>query len=368
MSESSTVVLCAHPGCGKPAGKLQCPYCQKEGKPASESSFCSQDCFKLFWPKHKTSHNIKPAFNPWPNFKFTGKLRPYPYGPKRTIPEGVEKPDYADTGVPKSELDYKRNNTIPVHGEEEIRKMRKVCRMAREVLDAAARAIKPGVTTDELDRIVHEETVKRCAYPSPLNYVGFPKSCCTSVNEVICHGIPDTRPLEAGDLVNIDVTLFYDGFHGDLNETYCVGEVDKKGLELINCSRTCLEKALEIVHPGTAYKEIGAIIEKHAKSCGFSVVKTYCGHGIGRLFHTVPNVPHYAKNKTVGIMRPGHIFTIEPMINEGAWQDLSWPDEWTAVTIDGKRSAQFEHTILVTEDGYELLTAALPDSPSAPRL
>lgn len=240
--------------------------------------------------------------------------------------------------------------------------------MAREVLDAAARAVKPGVTTDELDRIVHEETLKRGAYPSPLNYVGFPKSCCTSVNEVICHGIPDTRPLGEGDIVNIDVTLYYDGFHGDLNETYPVGKVDKASLELINCSRTCLEKALELVQPGTAYKELGAVIDKHAKACGFSVVRTYCGHGIGRLFHTVPNVPHYAKNKAVGVMKAGHIFTIEPMINAGAWQDVSWPDQWTAVTVDGKPSAQFEHTILVTETGYELLTAPLPDSPSAPRL
>ncbi len=310
---------------------------------------------------------VEQTFNPWPGFKFTGLLRPAPHTPRHTVPDGIEKPDYAETSVPQSEINCRKNNIIPIHTKEEIEKARKVGLMAREVLDAAARAIRPGVTTDELDRIVHEETIKRSAYPSPLNYIGFPKSCCTSVNEVICHGIPDLRPLEEGDIVNIDVTLYYDGFHGDLNETYCVGKVDDKSLALINCSRTCLERALEIAHPGIAYKEIGAVIEKYARACGFSVVKTYCGHGIGRLFHTVPNVPHYAKNKTVGIMRPGHLFTIEPMINEGAWQDVGWPDDWTAVTIDGKRSAQFEHTILVTEDGYELLTGRLPDSPEAPR-
>lgn len=260
------------------------------------------------------------------------------------------------------------NNIPPVNSASDIEKAKVVGRMGREILDAAARAVKPGVTTDELDRIVHEETVKRNAYPSPLNYVGFPKSCCTSVNEVICHGIPDTRPLQEGDIVNIDVSVYHDGFHSDLNETYCVGTVDEKALELINCSRTSLEKALEIVRPGTAYKEIGGVIEKYARACGFSVVKTYCGHGVGKLFHCVPNVPHYAKNKTVGIMKAGHIFTIEPMINEGAWQDVTWPDDWTSVTVDGKRSAQFEQTILVTETGYELLTESLADSPSAPRL
>lgn len=354
-------VVCANEGCTKPAGRLQCPTCQKEGKPASTSSFCSQDCFRTAWATHKFSH----AFDPWPQFTFTGPLRPFPYGPDRSVPEGIARPEYWETGNPVSE---RKNSTIPVHTAEEIAKMRTVCRMAREVLDAAARAVKPGVTTDELDRIVHEETIKRNAYPSPLNYVYFPRSCCTSVNEVICHGIPDTRPLKDGDIVNIDVTLYYDGFHGDLNETYCVGSVDTAGLALINCARTCLERALELVRPGTAYKELGGVIEKHAKPLGFSVVRTYCGHGIGRLFHCLPNIPHYTKNKAVGVMKPGHIFTIEPMINEGRWEDVSWPDQWTAATIDGKRSAQFEHTILVTADGYELLTAPLADSPSAPRI
>lgn len=363
--EEAKSVLCAKEGCDQVAGRLQCPKCVKEGKPAQGSSFCSQECFKQAWPQHRLLHE---AYEPWPKFKFTGPLRPFPHTPKRSVPRDIPTPDYAYTGVPLGERDIRSNNIPPVHSKEEIAKARAAGRVGREVLDIAARALRPGITTDEIDRIVHEETVKRGAYPSPLNYMGFPKSCCTSINEVICHGIPDLRPLQEGDIVNIDVTVYFNGFHGDLNETYVVGTTDENSIALINCSRTCLEKALECVKPGTPYKELGGVIEKYAKACGFSVVRTYCGHGIGRLFHTVPNVPHYAKNKAVGTMKAGHIFTIEPMINEGAWQDVSWPDQWTAVTVDGKRSAQFEHTILVTETGFELLTGPLPDSPSAPRI
>jgi methionyl aminopeptidase len=235
--------------------------------------------------------------------------------------------------------------------------MRTVCKLAREVLDIAIASAKVGVTTDEIDKIVHEATIERNAYPSPLNYRGFPKSCCTSVNEVICHGIPDSRPLQDGDILNIDITVYYNGFHGDVNETICIGNVDEKGRELVNVTREALEKAISIVKPGTFYRDVGNVISKHVNQHGFSVVRSYCGHGIGQLFHTNPNVPHYGKNKAVGIMKPGHTFTIEPMINEGSWQDILWPDDWTAVTKDGKRSAQFEHTLLVTENGCEVLTA-----------
>ncbi|KAG0183567.1 Methionine aminopeptidase 1 [Apophysomyces sp. BC1034] len=234
--------------------------------------------------------------------------------------------------------------------------MRKVCKLAREVLDIGAAAIRPGITTDEIDRIIHEATIERNAYPSPLNYYNFPKSVCTSVNEVICHGIPDKRPLKDGDIVNIDVTCYYGGFHGDLNETYLVGNVDEKGQLLVKTARECLEKAIAMVKPGIRYRDFGKVIEEHAKKNGFSVVRSFCGHGINQLFHCSPNVPHYANNKAVGIIRPGHVFTIEPMICEGTWRDELWPDNWTAVTVDGKRSAQFEHTMLVTEDGVEILT------------
>jgi len=178
-----------------------------------------------------------------------------------------------------------------------------------------------------------------------------------SVNEVICHGIPDTRPLEDGDILNIDITVYKNGFHGDLNETFLVGNVDEAGRKLVEASYQSLSRAIEQVKPGAKYRDIGGGIQKYINSCGFSVVRSYCGHGINQLFHTAPSVPHYAKNKAIGIMKPGHCFTIEPMINEGVWRDNLWPDDWTAVTADGKRSSQFEHTLLVTETGVDILTA-----------
>lgn len=172
--------------------------------------------------------------------------------------------------------------------------MRVACKLGREVLDEAARVCDVGVTTDEIDRIVHEACIERECYPSPLNYYEFPASCCTSVNEVICHGIPDTRPLKDGDICNVDITVYHRGFHGDLNETFLVGEVDNKYKNLVKVTHECLMKAIHIVKPGEKYREIGNIIQKHAQAHGFSVVRSYCGHGIHRLFHTAPNVPHYA--------------------------------------------------------------------------
>jgi methionyl aminopeptidase len=207
------------------------------------------------------------------------------------------------------------------------------------------------------------------SYPSPLNYVHFPKSVCTSINETICHGIPDQRPLEDGDIINIDVTLYHEGFHGDINETYYVGEKARSNpdaVRVVETARECLDKSIEIVKPGMLFRDPGNVIEKHAKSRNCSVVKSYCGHGINQLFHCAPNVPHYAKNKAVGTAKPGMCFTIEPMINIGTHRDRLWPDDWTSTTADGSLSAQFEHTLLVTEDGVEVLTARLPDSPGGP--
>jgi len=210
---------------------------------------------------------------------------------------------------------------------------------------------------------VHEATIRRDAYPSPLNYYNFPKSVCTSVNEVICHGIPDQRELQDGDIVNVDVTAYFQGFHGDLNETFVVGEPDEESKRLIKVTHDCLMKAIGEVKPGVRFRDMGEVISTHAQKNGFSVVKTYCGHGIGDLFHCAPNIPHYARNKAVGVMKEGMTFTIEPMINMGSWRDQTWPDGWTAVTEDGKRSAQFEHTLLVTATGCEILTARLESSP-----
>jgi methionyl aminopeptidase len=190
-----------------------------------------------------------------------------------------------------------------------------------------------------------------------LNYHGFPKSCCTSVNEVICHGIPDDRKLEKGDIINIDVTVYLDGYHGDCSEMFVVGdEVDDATKHLLQTTYDCWISACQFVFPGRDYKDIGGIIEDYVTARGFSTVRNFCGHGVGSTFHTNPNILHYRNNEPNGQMAPGHTFTIEPMICEGSAKALTWPDQWTATTTDGKRSAQFEHTLLITPDGVEALT------------
>jgi len=236
--------------------------------------------------------------------------------------------------------------------------MREACRLGREVLDLVGRALKPGVTGDYLDRVVYHACCEREIYPSPLNYSGFPKSVCVSPNEVICHGIPDLRPIQDGDIVNLDVSIFYKGFHSDLNETFLVGQVDEQKTKVVRAAYESLLAAASMLKPGVMYRDLGAAISATAGSHGCSVVNSYTGHGVGRLFHGPPNVPHYKKNKAVGVMKPGHVFTVEPMINLGGdGGDTLWPDDWTAVTLNGKPSAQFEHTFLITETGYEVLTA-----------
>jgi methionyl aminopeptidase len=364
-SDAANSKTCGKPGCNKTAS-LACPTCIKLKAPPAR--FCGQECFKEYWNEHKKVHEeIRKARDADPSrmsrvfkgFNFSGTLRPWKVTDRSTIPEGIEKPDYADhpNGYSQSEEMDKRNRSeIRVYTEEEIAGIKEACRIGREVLDAAGAAVAVGVTADALDKIVHEETVKRGAYPSPLNYYNFPKSVCTSVNEVICHGIPDMRPLEDGDIVNLDISVYYNGYHGDLNETFFVGNVNEDSVRLVECAYTSLKAAIDIAKPGTLYRDVGEQINSVVQKYHCSIVRSYCGHGIGSLFHTSPNVPHYAGNKAKGTMRIGHIFTIEPMINLGQYQDFTWPDNWTAVTRDGSRSAQFEHTMLVTEDGVELLT------------
>ncbi|KAF2501808.1 methionine aminopeptidase [Lophium mytilinum] len=375
---------CLSKDCENDASSLQCPTCQKQGK---ESYFCSQDCFKRNWSDHKTAHksqsnplrNIIPPkvvskpdpatgqYNPYPTFPFTGSLRPvYPLSPRREVPKKIQHPDYAKDGIPRSEQIFVGRNKITVLDKKQQDGMRKVCRLAREVLDIAAKEARPGVTTDYIDEVVHKACLERDSYPSPLNYCHFPKSVCTSVNEIICHGIPDQRVLRDGDILNIDVTLYHGGFHGDLNETYYIGskaEANPDAVRVTECARDTLDAAIKIVKPGMLFRDPGTVIEKLAKERKCSVIKTYCGHGINQLFHCAPNVPHYAKNKAVGQAKPGMCFTIEPMISLGTHKDKTWPDDWTSATQDGSLTAQFEHTLLVTEDGVEVLTARLPDSP-----
>lgn len=338
--------------------------------------FCSQECFKAGWADHKAAHkDLKRAWrfctdkgkgrsDTVPSFAWTGGLRPERISPKRKVPDDIPRPDYAKGGIPHSEINSRQQTSVPIRSKEEIDGLRQACQLVRRILDAAHAAIRPGITTDEIDAVVHDETIKAGAYPSPLNYFHFPKSVCTSVNEVICHGIPDKRPLKDGDIVNVDVTAYYKGYHGDLNETYVVGDsVDERSKQLLKVAYECLEKAIKAVKPGTRYREIGDIITAHAQANGMAVVRAYCGHGIGDLFHCAPNIPHYAGNKAVGLMKEGQTFTIEPMINLGSWRDRTWPDGWTAVTEDGQRSAQFEHTMVVTKTGCEILTARTADSP-----
>jgi methionyl aminopeptidase len=329
------------------------------------SFFCGQECFKVNWSVHKLFHveAKKKAVvdSRFAGFRYTGKLRAASVSPMRKVPPHINRPDYADDaqGTPHSEL-AARGTKIEVLSPEDQEKMRKTCRYGREVLDIAGRMIKPGVTTEEIDIAVHEACIERDCYPSPLNYRMFPKSCCTSVNEIVCHGIPDARALEDGDIVNVDITVYYGGFHGDLNETFFVGDVKEEYRHLVKTTYECLEKAIAKVKPGELYRNMGNVITRHANDNKLSVVRSYCGHGIHRLFHTAPNVPHYSKNKAVGVMKVGHCFTIEPMINMGGWQDVLWPDDWTSATRDGKWSAQFEQTLLVTETGCEILTGRIP--------
>ncbi|KAJ7582743.1 peptidase M24, structural domain-containing protein [Mycena floridula] len=373
----SAAVLCQSSTCpnGNPPSRLECPTCNKLG--IRGSFFCGQECFKSgsscsnsIQKSHKKIHDLLQqssessndgTYNPFPSFGYTGTMRPkYPLSPKRAVPDHIPRPDYVPHGTPLSEV--KASGQPPrVLNAEEQEKMRTVCRISRQVLDIAASHIRPGITTDELDEIVHRETIERNAYPSPLCYRNFPKSVCTSVNEVICHGIPDQRKLQEGDIINIGmlyyISLKHSGYHGDVNATYPVGKIDEDSRKLLKTARECLDESIKLCKPGALFRDLGKTIEPIARNNGCSSVRTYTGHGINELFHCAPNVPHYAKNKAVGTMKPGMIFTIEPMINFGPnWGDVHWPDNWTATTVDGKRSAQFEETLLITETGVEILT------------
>lgn len=264
---ASSSHICTTPGCGKEA-KMGCPTCLKLGLPPAR--FCGQECFKSYWETHKLLHKAiktnraeKPSIDPstlpleFQGYHFTGSLRPFQKTPKRHVPDTILKPDYAihPMGFPLSEQEDRRSNTsIKVYTPEEILGIREACRIGREVLDIAGKAVRVGITCDELDRIVHEATIERGAYPSPLNYHRFPKSVCTSVNEVICHGIPDLRELQDGDIVNIDVSVYKNGFHSDLNETFLVGNVNEESVKLVKCAFEALGAAIAICKPGTLYR------------------------------------------------------------------------------------------------------------------
>jgi methionyl aminopeptidase len=271
--------------------------------------------------------------------------------PRRPVPASIERPEYVDRPAPA------RDNGPDAQDAETIAKMRVAGRLAAQAMEAAAAVIAPGVTTDEVDRVGHEFLMDHGAYPSTLGYKGFPKSLCTSVNEVICHGIPDSRPLEDGDIVNIDITAYVDGVHGDTDATYLCGDVDEESRLLVERTREAMMRGIRAALPGREINVIGRVIQSYARRFGYGVVRDFTGHGIGRTFHSGLVIPHYDAAPAYNtLIEPGMTFTIEPMLNLGTHEWEMWDDAWTVVTKDRRRSAQFEHTILITESGNEILT------------
>lgn len=270
---------------------------------------------------------------------------------RRPVPTTIERPEYVDRPSPD------KNLGTEVKDEETIERMRVAGRVAARAMAAAAAVIAPGVTTDEVDRVGHEFMLDHGAYPSTLGYRGFPKSLCTSVNEVVCHGIPDDRRLEDGDIVNIDITAYVDGVHGDTDATYLVGEVDEESQLLVERTHEAMMRGIRAALPGRQINVIGRVIESYARRFGYGVVRDFTGHGIGRSFHSGLVVPHYdAAPAYDTVIEPNMTFTIEPMLNLGTPDWEMWDDGWTVVTADRRRSAQFEHTIRITESGNEILT------------
>ncbi len=273
--------------------------------------------------------------------------------PRRPVPADIERPEYVDRPAPAPFTGSE------VKDVETVERMRVAGRVAARAMEAAAAVIAPGVTTDELDRVGHEFLLDHGAYPSTLGYRGFPKSLCTSVNEVVCHGIPDSRPLEDGDIVNIDITAYLDGVHGDTDATYLVGDVDEESRLLVARTREAMMRGIKAAVPGRRVNVIGRVIESYARRFGYGVVRDFTGHGIGSAFHSGLVIPHYdAAPSYDTLIEPGMTFTIEPMLNLGTPDWEMWDDGWTVVTKDRARSAQFEHTIHITESGNEILTLA----------
>jgi methionyl aminopeptidase len=277
-------------------------------------------------------------------------IQPATISPPREVPASIPRPPYVGRTAPD------RYSGDDVQSPETIERMRIAGRIAAQATHAAAAAISPGVTTDDLDRVVHEFLIDHRAYPSTLGYRGFPKSCCTSVNEVICHGIPDARPLQEGDIVKIDVTAYIGGVHGDTCATFFCGEVDEQSRLLIERTQEALVRAINAVKPGRQVNVIGRVIESYAKRFGYGVVRDYTGHGVHTTFHSGLVIPHYDEPAYDTVIKAGMTFTIEPMITLGTGDWYMWDDGWTVLTADGSRCAQFEHTLAVTERGAEVLT------------
>jgi methionyl aminopeptidase len=280
----------------------------------------------------------------------TTAIAPAAISPRRDVLASIPRPEYVDRPAP-----------APFTGSEvkdadTIERMRVACRLAAQAREVVGSHVAPGVTTDELDRIGHEFLCDHGAYPSTLGYKGFPKSLCSSVNEVVCHGIPDARVLEDGDIVNIDITAYLDGVHGDTNATFLAGDVAEETRLLVERTREALDRAIKAVRPGRRVSVIGRVIESYARRFDYGVVREFTGHGIGTSFHSGLIIPHYDEPRFDDEILAGMTFTIEPMLNLGTHDWVMWDDNWTVLTADGRPSAQFEHTLLVTADGAEVLT------------
>ncbi len=277
-------------------------------------------------------------------------LTPGRISPRRPVPASIARPEYVDRPRPAPYTGGEVKDAATIEA------MRVASRLAAQALAEVGRAIAPGVTTDELDRVGHEFLCDHGAYPSTLGYRGFPKSLCSSLNEVICHGIPDDTVLREGDICNIDITAFLGGVHGDTNATFLVGEVDQEVRLLVERTQEATMRSINAVRPGRPINVIGRVIESYARRFGYGVVRDFTGHGIGTSFHTGLVIPHFDDPHSDTLMLPGMTFTIEPMLTLGTYDYTMWSDGWTAVTKDGSWTAQFEHTLLVTEDGAEILT------------
>jgi methionyl aminopeptidase len=279
-----------------------------------------------------------------------GTLVPGSISSRLSVPQGIPAPEYVWKPVPA------KFTGSHIKTPEQIEKIRAAGKIAAQAIELAGRAAKPGVRTDELDRLVHEFVLDHGAYPSTLGYRNYPKSCCTSVNEVVCHGIPDDTVLEEGDIVNVDVTAYFDGYHGDSNQTFEVGVVSPDVHDLVERTREALNRGLLAVKPGREVNVIGRAIESYAKRFNYGVIRDFTGHGIGEAFHSGLVIPHYDTDSYRDVMEVGMVFTIEPMLTLGTHHWDMWQDGWTVTTKDKSITAQFEHTLAVTEDGYDILT------------
>ncbi|OXM48529.1 type I methionyl aminopeptidase [Amycolatopsis alba] len=277
-------------------------------------------------------------------------LKPGVQTPRRVVPASIARPEYVDRPAPK------RDTGNGVRTPEVIEAMRVASRIAAQALEEGGKAVKPGATTDDIDKVIHEFLLDNHAYPSTLGYRAFPKSCCTSLNEVICHGIPDSTVIEDGDICNIDVTAFIGGVHGDTNATFLAGDVSEEARLLVERTREATARAIKAVRPGRQLNVIGRVIEAYAKRFDYGVVRDFTGHGVGPAFHTAPTVLHYEEPSVDTVIEQGMTFTIEPMITLGTIDYDIWADDWTVTTKDKKWTAQFEHTLVVTETGAEILT------------